>query len=101
MEQFLTWEMLQEYPTFVFAVFTIVAGTKNFWIIKKIPTRLWSTIISFVLLAIVNFQAGTFTYIDVVLYILNSALISLTANAMADANAKKKVGVKDENKSTD
>ena len=88
MEQFLTWEMLKDFPTFVSIVFTIVAVTKNFWIIKKIPTRLWSIIVSFVLLALVNLQANTFTYWDIVLYVINSISISLTANGLADINNK-------------
>lgn len=88
MEQFLTWEMLKDFPTFVSIVFTIVAVTKNFWIIKKIPTRLWSIIVSFVLLALVNLQANTFTYWDIVLYVINSISISLTANGLSDINNK-------------
>ena len=97
MEQFLTWEMLRDFPTFVSIVFTIVAVTKNFWIIKKIPTRLWSIIVSFVLLALVNLQANTFTYWDIVLYFINSISISLTANGLADVNSKK-AGVDNGNK---
>lgn len=88
MEQFLTWQMLKDFPTFVSIVFTIVAVTKNFWIIKKIPTRLWSIIVSFILLALVNLQANTFTYWDIVLYVINSISISLTANGLADINNK-------------
>ena len=93
MEQFLTWEMLGDFETFVFAVFSIVAVSKNFWVIKKIPTRLWSIIVSFVLLLLVNLQAGTFMAWNIALYAVNSILISLTANGLADIN---KVGAKDE-----
>ena len=93
MEQFLTWGMLGDYGIFVFVVFSIVAVTKNFWLIKKLPTRLWSIIVSFVLLLLVNMQAGTFVMWDIVLYGVNSILISLTANGLADVN---KVGVKDD-----
>ena len=93
MEQFLTWGMLGDYGIFVFVVFSIVAVTKNFWLIKKYQTRLWSIIVSFVLLLLVNMQAGTFVMWDIVLYGVNSILISLTANGLADVN---KVGVKDD-----
>ena len=93
MEQFLTWGMLGDYGIFVFVVFSIVAVTKNFWLIKKLTTRLWSIIVSFVLLLLVNMQAGTFVMWDIVLYGVNSILISLTANGLADVN---KVGVKDD-----
>lgn len=93
MEQFLTWDMLSDFTTFTFVLFSIVAVTKNFWIIKKIPTRLWSIIVSFVLLGLVNLQANTFTYWDIALNAINSIVISLTANGLADIN---KVGGKDD-----
>lgn len=89
MEQFLTWDILKDYVTFVGIVFTIVAFTKNAWLIKLIPTRLWSFLVSFSLLLIVNLQAGTFQYWDIVLYIVNAIMISASANGIADANSKK------------
>ena len=93
MEQFLTWDMLSDFTTFTFVLFSIVAVTKNFWIIKKIPTRLWSIIVSFIMLLIVKLQANTFELWDIALNTINSIVISLTANGLADIN---KVGVKDE-----
>ena len=93
MEQFLTWEMFRDYAIFVYVVFSIVAVTKNAWGIKKLPTRLWSIIISFLLLILINLQGGTFAMWDLVLYFVNSILISLTANGLADVN---KAGGKDE-----
>ena len=89
MEQFLTWDVLKDYVTFVGIVLTVVAFTKNAWLIKMIPTRLWSFIVSFLLLLIVNLRAGTFLYWDIVLYIINAIMISASANGIADANAKK------------
>ena len=89
MEQFLTWEMLGDYATFTAVVFAIVAVTKNAWIIKNMPTRLWSIIVSFMLLAFVNLHAGTFTFWDLLIYFINGIMISLTANGLADVNAKK------------
>ena len=86
MEQFLTWEMFGDYATFTCVVFSIVAVTKNFWLIKKMPTRLWSIIVSFILLLLINLQAETFVAWDIVLYAVNSILISLTANGLADIN---------------
>lgn len=89
MEQFLTWDILKDYVTFVGIVFTIVAFTKNAWLIKNIPTRLWSFIVSFSLLLVVNLRAGTFVNWDIVLYIVNAIMISASANGIADANSKK------------
>lgn len=93
MEQFMTWEMLGDYAMFVLAVFSIVAVTKNAWIIKKVPTRAWSIMVSFLLLVIVNLRAGTFGAWDVVMYFINAILISLNANGLADIN---KAGEKNE-----
>lgn len=89
----MTWEMFRDYATFVYVVFSIVAVTKNAVLIKKLPTRLWSIIVSFLLLVIINLQAGTFVMWDLVLYFVNSILISLTANGLADVN---KAGEKNE-----
>lgn len=88
MEQFMTWEMLGDYAMFVLAVFSIVAVTKNAWIIKKVPTRAWSIMVSFLLLVIVNLRAGTFGTWDIVMYFINAILISLNANGLADINSK-------------
>ena len=93
MEQFLTWEMISDYVTFVGIVFSIVAFTKNAWLISKIPTRLWSFIISFLLLILVNIHSSTFECFDLVVYGINAILISSSANGIADANNKG--GVKD------
>ena len=95
MEQFMTWEMLSDYPMFVLAVFSIVAVTKNAWGIKKLPTRLWSIMVSFLLLGVVSLRNNTFEAWDIVMYFINSILISLNANGLADIN---KVGDKGGNK---
>lgn len=89
----MTWEMLGDYAMFVLAVFSIVAVTKNAWIIKKVPTRAWSIMVSFLLLVIVDLHAGTFRMWNTVLHFINGILISLNANGLADIN---KVGEKNE-----
>lgn len=89
MEQFLTWEMLEDFVTFVGIVLTIVAFTKEIPGIKLIPTRLWSFIVSFSLLSIVNIHSGTFEWFNLVLYGINAIMISASANGIADANSKR------------
>jgi hypothetical protein len=89
MEQFLTWEMLQDYVTFVGIVLAVVAFTKEIPGIKLIPTRLWSFIVSFSLLSIVNIHSGTFEWFNLVLYGINAIMISASANGIADANSKR------------
>ena len=89
MEQFLTWEMLSDYVTFVGIVFSIVAFTKNAIGIKLIPTRLWSFIVSFFLLTLVNLHSATFEWFDLIIYGINAIMISASANGISDANSKK------------
>ena len=89
MEQFLTWEMLSDYVTFVGIVFSIVAFTKNGPLIKLIPTRLWSFIVSFFLLIFVNAHNATFEWFDLIIYGINAIMISASANGISDANSKK------------
>lgn len=86
MEQFLTWDILKDYVTFVGVVFSIVAFTKNAWLIKKIPTRLWSFLVAFALLILTNLHSNTFEFFDIVIYGINAILISSSANGIADAN---------------
>lgn len=86
MEQFLTWDILKDYVTFVGIVFSVVAFTKNAWLINKIPTRLWSFIVAFVLLILTNLHSNTFEYFDIIIYGINAILISSSANGIADAN---------------
>ena len=41
MENFLTWDVLTTYASFVSMVFMVVEFTKDLKIIKKIPTKYW------------------------------------------------------------
>ena len=89
MEQFLTWEVLSDYVTFVGIVLAIVAFTKNAIGVKLIPTRLWSFIVSLFLLIVVNIHNATFEMFDIVMYAINAIMISSSANGISDANNKK------------
>lgn len=89
MEQFLTWEMISDYVTFVGIVFSIVAFTKNAWVINKIPTRLWSFVVAVLLLIVTNIHSNSFEWFDLIIYAINAIIISSSANGIADANAKK------------
>lgn len=86
MEEFLTWEVLTTYTSFVSIVFMIVEFTKELKFIKKIPTKYWSFLISFALLVLTNIVMGSFRYVDIVLYILTSISISLGSNGLSNFN---------------
>lgn len=94
MEQFLTWDILKDYVTFVGIVFSVVAFTKNAWLINKMPTRLWSFIVAFTLLVLTNLHSNTFELFDIVIYGINAILISSSANGIADANKGSGINVK-------
>lgn len=88
MEQFITWDMLQTYTTFVTIVFMVVEFTKNLKVIKKIKTKYWSFIVASTLLAVTNIIFGTFRPVDVILYLLSGISISLGANGLSNFNKK-------------
>lgn len=88
MENFITWEILTTYATFVTIVFMVVEFTKELKFINKIKTKYWSFIIAFVLLTVTNAVTGTFRLVDLVLYALSGISISLGANGLSNFNKK-------------
>ena len=88
MNEFITWDVLMTYASFVTIVYMVVEFTKDLKFIKKIKT---SFLIAFILLTIVNAVTGTFKLVDLVLYALSSMTISLGANGLSNFN---KEGVK-------
>jgi hypothetical protein len=85
---FITWDMLANYSMFVGITFLIVQVIKELPKLINVPTRLVSILVAFVLQILVNIQSGTFNLFDVVLYLISSIVISLTANGAADATIK-------------
>lgn len=88
MNDFLTWEVLTTYATFVAIVFMVVEFTKDLPLIKKIPTKYWSFFIASGLLTIVNLVMETFSTVDIILYLLSGMSISLGANGLSNFNNK-------------
>lgn len=88
MDNFLTWEVLTTYTSFISIVFMTVEFTKDLSLIKKIPTKYWSFIVSFILMFITNVAMGTYTFKDMLLYILTSISISLGSNGLSNFNKK-------------
>ena len=87
---FLTWEVLTTYSSFVAIVFMVVEFTKELKFIKKIPTKYWSFIISSILLTSTNLAMGTFVPKDILLYLLTSVSISLGSNGLSNFNKSSK-----------
>ncbi len=86
MENFLTWDVLTTYASFVSMVFMVVEFTKDLKIIKKIPTKYWSFFIAFILLCATNIVMNTFRVADIILYLLTSISISLGSNGLSNFN---------------
>lgn len=89
MNDFLTWDTLTTYTTFLSVVFMIVEFTKEIKKIKDIPTKQWSFIVAFSLLVIVQVANHTFKFIDIILYVLTAMSISLGSNGLSDLNKRK------------
>ena len=88
MENFLTWDVLTTYTSFVTVIYMLVEFTKELKYINKIPTKYWSFFIAFVLLIITNIVMGTFKFVDIILYMLTAVSISLGSNGLSNFNKK-------------
>lgn len=87
MDNFITWENMMNYTTFVAILYMVVEFTKDIPYIKKIPTKYWSCILSIVMIILTNLVTGNFDYKDILLYILTSISISLGANGLSNFNS--------------
>lgn len=92
MDNFLSWDTLTTYASFVTIVFMVVEFTKWLKYIKKIPTKYWSFFIAFILLTITNIVMGTFRAVDIVIYLLTAISISLGSNGLSNFNNGKGEG---------
>ena len=90
MDSFLTWEVLLTFSGLVGAVYMVVEFTKEIKFINKVPTKYWSFFIALILLIVTNIVIGKFVYKDIVLYMLNAIVISLSSNGLNDFNKDKK-----------
>lgn len=88
MQEFINWEILTTYATFVTVVFMVVEFIKELKYVKKIKTKYVSFLVAFILLTITNFALHTFHVLDITLYILSAISISLGANGLSDFNKK-------------
>lgn len=78
--EFVTWELLGSYAGAMAMVGIVTQLTKNIRFVSKIPTQLWSYIISLVVMYAANFFLGQLTASNAVLIIFNAVLVSLGAN---------------------
>lgn len=88
MDSFMTWDILLSFSGLVGAVYTITEFTKELKLIKKIPTKYWSFFIALILLISTNLVMSTFDIKDIILYLLNAIIVSLSSNGLYNFNEK-------------
>ena len=66
-----------------------VEFTKEIKLLKKVPTKYWSYFVALFLLITTNLVTGTFEFRDIVLYLLNAIVVSLSSNGLKDFNKDK------------
>jgi hypothetical protein len=67
----------------------LVAWSKNWKYINKVPTEVWCFFIAFLLIILQDFQSGTFKLWNIVPHILSAVAVVFTTGKMADMNEKK------------
>ena len=83
-DTFITTEMLKDYVLLVTIVFAVVQFTKELGWLKKVPTRLYSTIIALLVLIYAQLLFAEFVPAHIPLYIFTAIFISATSNGVYD-----------------
>lgn len=91
MENFITYDMLTTWVTFVSIILGVTQFIKEISIFKKVPTKYLSFMIAFILLIFTNVSTGVFNFMDIPLYILSSMFAGMNANGVYDFTVKKTV----------
>ncbi len=91
---FVTWEHLTTYTGALVMVLILTELTKALPVICRLPTQLWSYLVSLCVLYPAAYFTGALDASGAVLILLNGAIIALSANGGYDAiqriSAKKK-----------
>ena len=83
--EFLNWTALSSFSGSLMVVTALTQITKDIKIIKKIPTQLWSYIVSFVVLFVTHLVIGKINVKGIILIAINAVLLSLASNGSYDA----------------
>jgi hypothetical protein len=84
MNDYITWEVLTQYATFVTIVFMVVEFTKELPYIKSVKTKYYSALVAFALMIAVQLHDGAFAYWDIIIYALTAISVSLGANGLSN-----------------
>ena len=80
MSEFVTWEVLGSYAGALAMVMLLTQFTKGLGPIEKLPTQIWSYILSLAVLYPALFFTGQLTASMAVLTLFNGLMVSLAAN---------------------
>ena len=94
MDSFVTWESLLTFGGCVAGTILVTEFIKKLFG-EKVPAQLVSFLIAAVILFVGHLATGTFVWKEALLYLINAAAVSLSANGGFDA-VKKIVGKIDE-----
>ena len=94
MDSFVTWETLLTFGGCVAGTILVTEFVKKLFG-EKVPAQLVSFLIAAVILFVGHLATGTFVWREALLYLINAAAVSLSANGGFDA-VKKIVGKIDE-----
>ena len=83
MDNFFTWEMLATFAGCMAGTMVMTEFTKK--MTKTIPAQIISFVYAMVILVVGQLVAKTFTWNDILLDLVNAAMISLSANGGFDA----------------
>jgi len=83
--EFVEWSMLATFAGALMMVLLITQLTKNLSLIKKLPTQIWSYVISLAILYPAYFFTGQLTISNAVLILFNGMIVALAANGGFDA----------------
>lgn len=86
--KFVNWTELATYAGALAMVLIITQATKNFKIIKKIPTQLWSYLIAILVLYPAYFFTDQLTLSNGILILFNGIIVALAANGGFEALKK-------------
>ena len=84
MNDFFSWEVLSTYSGAVLATTLITQIFKGIPFIEKIPTKVFSFFIGFIVLLAAQIFTGNFAIADLALCTVNAVIVSLASNGVFD-----------------
>ena len=87
--EFFDWSMLGTYAGAVMAVGVLTQLTKGIKVLAKIPTQIWSYVLSLIVLILAQVFGPGISAESAVLAVFNAAIVSLAANGGYEALNRK------------